>query len=172
MAEPKRNDYKRNDYHLKSSLDKPQWESNMKAIQMFEAKVDTIHAELRKDNSTKKHLAYLLPNRQDLPTRMDKLFATNKALLKAKYQPEWTDNKSDRLSRYCDEVTSLEGQSKNIGKMITILRCLNNEVQLKEFLQLQNSKENCDEMIGKTKMKSESNEFSLELERLSSYSQS
>ena len=149
MAEPKRTDYKRNDYHLKSSMGKPQWESNMKAIQMFEAKVDTIHAELRKDNSTKEHLAYLLPNRQRLLTRLDKRFATNKALLEAKYQPEWTDNKSDRLSRYRDELSSLEGRSKNIGQMITIMRCLNSERQLKEFLQLQNSKENCDEMIEK-----------------------
>ena len=75
----------------------------MKAIQMFEAKVDTIHAELRKDNVTKEHLADLLPNRQDLLTRCEKLFAANKALLKTKYQPEWTDNKNDRLSRYRDE---------------------------------------------------------------------
>ena len=149
MAEPKRIDYKRIDYHLKNSMDKPQWESNMKAIQMFEANVDTIHAELRKDNRTKEDLAYLLANRQDLLTRLEKFFAANKALLKAKYQPEWTDNKSDRLSRYRDELPSLEGRSKNIGQMITIMRCLNSERQLKEFLQLQNSKENCDEMIEK-----------------------
>ena len=71
----------------------------MKAIQMFEAKVDTIHAELRKDNVAKEHLADLLPNRQDLLTRLEKLFEANKLLLKAKYQPERTNYKSDKLSR-------------------------------------------------------------------------
>ena len=60
----------------------------MKAIQMFEAKVDTVHAELRKDNVTKEHLADIFPNRQDLLTRLEKLFAANKVLLKAKCQPE------------------------------------------------------------------------------------
>ena len=44
----------------------------MKAIQMSEAKGDTIHAELRKDNVTKVHLADLVPNLQDLLTRLNR----------------------------------------------------------------------------------------------------
>ena len=157
MAEPKRIDYKKIDSDLKSSMDRPQWESNMKAIQMVEAKVDTIHVELRKDNVTKEHLADLLPNRQDLLTKLEKLFAANKVFLKAKYQPEWTDNKSDRLSKYRNELTSLVGRSKNIGQVITMMRSLKNEGQLKEFLQLQNSKEKCDEMIEKNEDEIEKN---------------
>ena len=120
----------------------------MKAIQMFEAKVDTIHAELRKDHVTKEHLADL-PNRQDLLTSLEKLFEANQLLLKAKYQPEWTNTKIDRLSRYRDDLTSVEGRGKNIGQMITMMRSLKYEGQLKEFIQLQNSKEKCDEMIEK-----------------------
>ena len=38
--------------------------------------------------------------------------------------------------------------------MLTMMRSLKNEGQLKEFLQLQYSKEKCDEMLQKTKMKS------------------
>ena len=152
---------KRIDNHLKSSMDKPQWESNMKAIQMFEAKVDTIHAELRKGNVTKEHLVDRLPIRQDLLTRLEKLFAAIKALLKAKYQSEWTDNKSDRLSRYRDELRSLDGSSKNIGQLITMMQSLKSEGQLKEFLQLQNSKENCDGMIEKNEDEIEKNRDAL-----------
>ena len=133
----------------------------MKAIRMFEAKVDTIHAELRKGNVTKEHLVDLLPIRQDLLTRLEKLFAANKALLKAKYQSEWTDNKSDRLSRYRDELRSLDGSSKNIGQLITMMQSLKSEGQLKEFLQLQNSKENCDEMIEKNEDEIEKNRDAL-----------
>ena len=69
MADPKRIDYKRIENHLKSSIDKPQWESNMRAIQSFEAKLDEIHAELRKADVTKEKLTDLLPNRQDLLPR-------------------------------------------------------------------------------------------------------
>ena len=152
---------KKIDSHLKSSMDRPQWESNMKAIQMFEAKVDTKHAELREDNMAKEHLADLLPNRQDLLSRLEKLFAANKVLLKAKYQPEWTDNKSDRLSKNRDELTSLVGRSKNIGQMITMMGSLKYEGQLKEFLQLQNSKEKCDEMIEKNEDEIEKNRDAL-----------
>ena len=152
---------KKIDSHLKSSMDRPQWESNMKAIQMFEAKVDIKHAELRKDNVTKHHLAYLLPNRQDLPTRLEKLFEANNLLLKTKYQPEWTNNKSDRLSRHRDELTSFEGRCKNIGQMITMMRSLKYEKQLKEFLQLQNSREKCDEMIEKNEDEVEKNRDAL-----------
>ena len=69
MAEPKRIDYKRIDNHFKSSMkDKPQWESNMRAIQNFETKMDEIHAELREADATREKLADLLPNRQDLFT--------------------------------------------------------------------------------------------------------
>ena len=66
MADPKKIDYKRIENHLKSSMDKPQWESNMKTIQNFDAKMDEIHAELRKADVTKEKLADLLPNRQYL----------------------------------------------------------------------------------------------------------
>ena len=42
----------------------------MRAIQIFEAKLDEIHAELRKADVTKEKLADLLPSRQDLlPTQ-------------------------------------------------------------------------------------------------------
>ena len=84
MAEPKQND-------LKSSMDKPQRESNLKANGKFETKMDAIHADLCKKDVTKEHFADLLPNRQDLLTRLEKLVAPNKALLKAKYQPEGTE---------------------------------------------------------------------------------
>ena len=129
----------------------------MKAIQKFEAKVDTIPAELRKDNVKKEHLADLLPNRQDLLTRLEKLFEASKLLLKAKYQPEWTNNKSDRLSRYRDELSSWERRSKNIGQMITMMRSLKYEGLLKEFLQLQKSKAKFDEMIEKNEDEVEKN---------------
>ena len=129
---------------------------------MFEAKVDTRFADQRKVNVTKEHLADLLPNRQDLLTRLEKLFAANKALLNAKlFQPEWTGNKSDRLSRYRDELTSLKGRSKNIGQMITMMRSLKSEGELKDFLQLQNSKENCDEKIDKNEDDIEKNRDAL-----------
>ena len=48
--------------------DKPQWESNMRAIQIFETKMDEIHAELREADATREKLADLPPNRQDLFT--------------------------------------------------------------------------------------------------------
>ena len=73
MAEPKRIDYKRIENHLKSFMDKPQWESNMRAIQNFDTKMDEIHAELRKADVTKRKLADLLPNRQDLLPRWKRL---------------------------------------------------------------------------------------------------
>ena len=78
MAEPKRIDYKRIDNYLKSSIDKPQWENNMRAIQNFETKMDEIHAELRKADVTKEKLADLLPNRQDVFTRWKRRVAANK----------------------------------------------------------------------------------------------
>ena len=151
MAEPKRIDYKRIDNYLKSSIDKPQWESKMRAIQNFETKMDEIHAELRKADTTKEKLADLLPNRQDLLLRWKRvrLVGANTALLKAKYQPEWSDSKGDRFCRYRNELDSLETRHKNIGQMITMMRSLRNEGQLKEFLQLQNSKEKCDEILQK-----------------------
>ena len=149
MADPKRIDYKRIENHLKSSIDKPQWESNMRAIQSFEAKLDEIHAELRKADVTKEKLADLLPNRQDLLPRWKRLVGANTALLKVKYQPEWADNKGDRFCRYRNELDSLEARHKNIGQMLTMMRSLKNEGQLKEFLQLQTSKEKCDEMLQK-----------------------
>ena len=73
MVEPKRIDYKRIDNYLKRSIDKPQWKSNMRATQNFEAKVDEIHAELRKADVTKEKLADLLPNRQELLPRWKRL---------------------------------------------------------------------------------------------------
>ena len=149
MAEPKKIDYKRIDNYLKSSIDQPQWESNMRAIQNFETKMDEIHAELRKTDTTKEKLAYLLPNRQDLLLRWKRLVAANTALLKVKYQPEWSDSKGDRFCRYRNELDSLETRHKSIGQMLTMMRSLKNEGQLKEFLQLQNSKEKCDEMLQK-----------------------
>ena len=135
-------------------MDKPQWESNMKGILNFETKMNEIHAELRKADVTKEKLADLLPNRQDLLSRWKRLIGANTALLKAKYQPEWSDNKDDRFCRYRNELDSLETRHKTIGQMLTMMRSLKNEGQLKEFLQLQNSKEKCDEMLQKTKMKS------------------
>ena len=92
MAEPKPNDFKRIDNFLKSFMDNPQKESSLKAFRNFETKVDAIHDDLRKKDVTKEQFADLLPNRQDLLTRLEKLVAPNKALLKAKYQPEGTDN--------------------------------------------------------------------------------
>ena len=59
----------------------------MRAIQNFEAKMDEIHAELRKAEVTKEKLADLLPNRQDLLPRWKRLVGANTALLKVKYQP-------------------------------------------------------------------------------------
>ena len=64
-------------------MDKSRWESNLKAIQNFETKLDTTHAELREEIVTKEHLSELLPNRQDVLTRWEKPVAGNKALLKA-----------------------------------------------------------------------------------------
>ena len=121
----------------------------MRAIQSFEAKLDEIHAELRKADVTKEKLADLLPNRQDLLPRWKRFVGANTALLKVKYQPEWAVNKVDRFCRYRNELDSLETRHKNISQMLTMMRSLKNEGQLKEFLQLQNSKEKCDEMLQK-----------------------
>ena len=68
----------------------------MRAIQNFETKMDEIHAELRKADTTKEKLADLLPNRQDILLRWKslRLVGANTALLKAKYQPEWSDRKA------------------------------------------------------------------------------
>ena len=121
----------------------------MKAIQSFETKMDEIHAELRKADVTKEKLAGLLPNRQDLLSRWKRLVAANTAFLKAKYKFEWADDKADRFGRYRDELNSLETRHKTIGQMLTMMRSLKNEGQLKEFLQLQTSKEKCDEMLQK-----------------------
>ena len=145
MAEPERTDYKRIENHLKSSMDKPQWESNMRAIQNIETKMDETHAELRKADTTKEKLAGLLPNRKDLLLRWKTLVAANTALLKGQYQPEWSDSKGDRFCRYRNELDSLETRHKNFGQMLTMMRSLKNEGQLKEFLQLQISKEKCDD---------------------------
>ena len=125
----------------------------MKAIQNFESKTDEIHAELRKADVTKENLADLLPNQQDLLPRWKRLVAAKTAFLKATYQPEWSDSKGDRFCSYRDELESLERRHKNIGQMVTMMRSLKNEGQLKEFLQLQNSKEKCD-CFKKPKMKS------------------
>ena len=121
----------------------------MKAIQNFETKLDEIHAKLRKADATKEKLADLLPNRQNLLLRWKRLVAANTALLKAKYQPEWSDSKGDGFCRYRNGLDSLETRHKNIGQTLTMMRSLKNERQLKEFLQLQNSKEKCDEMLQK-----------------------
>ena len=121
----------------------------MRAIQSFEAKLDETHAELRKADVTKEKLADHLPNRQDLLPRWKRLVGANTALLKVKYQPEWADNKGDRFCRYRNELDSLETRHKNISQMLTMMRSLKNEGQLKEFLQLQNSKEKCNEMLQK-----------------------
>ena len=121
----------------------------MRVIQNFEAKLDEIHAELRKADVTKEKLADLLPNRQGLLPRWKRLVGANTELLKVKYQPEWADNKDDRFCRYRNELDSLETRHKNISQMLTKMRSLKNEGQLKEFLQLQNSKEKCDEMLQK-----------------------
>ena len=88
-------------------MDKPQWESNMKGIQNFGTKLDEIHSELHKADVTKEKLADLLPNRQDLLPRWKRLVGVNTALLKAKYQQEWWDNKGDRFCRYRNELESL-----------------------------------------------------------------
>ena len=68
MTEPKTINYKKSDY-LQSTLDRAQWQSNLRAIQNFEAKMDEIHAELRKADVTKEKLADL-PNQQDFFTRL------------------------------------------------------------------------------------------------------
>ena len=127
MAEPKRIDYKRIYNYLKSSLVKPQWESNMRAIQNFETKMDEIHAELRKADTRKEKLADLPPNPQDLLLRWKRLVAVNTVLLKAKYQLEWSDSKGDRFCRYRNELYSLETRHKIIGQMLTMMRSLKNE---------------------------------------------
>ena len=121
----------------------------MRAIQNFETKMDEIHAELRKTDTTKEKLADLLPNRQDLLLRWKRPVAANTALLKIKYQPEWSDSKGDRFCSYRNELDSLETRHKSIGQMLTMMRSLKNEGQLKKFLQLQKSKEKCDEMLQK-----------------------
>ena len=111
--------------------------------------MDEIHAELRKADVTNRKLADLLPNRQDLLLRWKRLVGANTALLKAKYQPEWSDIKGDRFCRYRNKLDSLETRHKNIGQMLTMMRSLKNEGQLKEFLQFQNSEEKRDEMLQK-----------------------
>ena len=121
----------------------------MRAIQSFGAKLDEIHAEQRKADVTKEKLADLLPNQKDLLPRWKTLVGANTALLKVKYQPEWADNKGDRFCRYRNELDSLETRHKNISQMLTMMRSLKNEGQLKEFLQFQNSKEKRDEMLQK-----------------------
>ena len=113
------------------------------------SKMDEIHAELPKADVTKEKLADILPNRQDLLPRWKGLVGANTALLKSKYQPDWSDNKGDRFCRYRNELDSLETRHKNIGQMLTMMRSLKKEGQLKAFLQLQNSKEKCDEMLQK-----------------------
>ena len=165
MAEPKRIDYERTDNHLKSSMDKPQWESNIRAVQNFEKKWDEIHVELRKADVTKEKLADLLPNRQDVFTRWKRLVAANKALLKAKYQPEQDDGKGNRFCRYRDELDSLETRQTIIGQMLTMLRSLKNEGQMKEFLQLQKSKEKC-HASKKRRRNRQKSEYSLQLKGL------
>ena len=153
MAEPKRIDYERIDNHLKSSMDKPQWESNMRAVQNFEKKMDEMHAELRKADVTKEKLSDLLPNRQDVFTRWKRLVAAKKALLKAKYQPEWDDDKGNRFCRYRDDLDFLETRQTNIGQMLTMMRSLKNEGQLKEFLCFKNPKKNVMKCFKRTKTK-------------------
>ena len=123
--------------------------------------MDEIHAELRKADVTKEKLADLLPKRQDLLPRWRRLVAANAALLEAKYQPEWSDSKGDRFCRYWDELDSLETRHKNIGQMLTMMRSLKNEGQLKEFPQLQNSKEICDEMLQKNEIEINKNRDTL-----------
>ena len=49
MADLKKNDYKRIENYLKSSMDEPQWESNVRAIQNFETKMDEMHAQSRRN---------------------------------------------------------------------------------------------------------------------------
>ena len=147
-------------------IDKPQRESKIEAVRNFETKMDELHAELRKADVTKEKLADLLPNRQDFLIRWQRLVSANKTLLKAKYQPEWMDSKSGSFCRYLDELDSLETRHKTIGQMLTMMRIFKNERQLKEFLHLQNSKENCDEMIEKTKMKSKRIEMSFAIQRI------
>ena len=136
MAEPKRIDYKKIENFLKNSMDKPQWESNMKAMQSFEAKVQSTQVELRGNDVTKESVAELLPNRFDYLARWEKLVVANKALLKAKYQPEWSDFTNDKLSRYHNALNKLEEESEKIGQMLTLMRSLKDERQLKKFLQL------------------------------------
>ena len=111
--------------------------------------MDEIHAELRKADVTKEKLADFLPSRQDLLPRWKRLVAATTALLKAKYQPEWSDSENDRFCRYRNELDSLETRHKNIVQMLTMMWSLKNEGQLKEILQLQNSREKCDEMLQK-----------------------
>ena len=121
----------------------------MRAIQNIETKLDEKHAELRKADVTKEKFADLLPNRQDLLPRWKRLVGANTALLKAKYQREWSDSKGDRFCSYRNELDSSETRHKNIGQMLTMMRSLKNDGQLKKFLQLQNSKEKRDEMLQK-----------------------
>ena len=89
--------------------------------QKFETKLDEIHAELHKADVTKEKLADLLPNRRELLPRWKRLVGVNIALLKAKFQPQLSDNKGDRFCRYRNELGSLETRHKNIGQMLTMI---------------------------------------------------
>ena len=68
---------------------------------------------------------------------------------------------SARFCRYRNELDSLETRHKNISQMLTMMRSLKNEGQLKEFLQHQNSKEKCDEMLQKNEEESNKNRYTL-----------
>ena len=84
MAEPKKIDYKKIENFLKNFMDRPQWQSNMKAMQSFDTKVQSIQAELRQEDVTKESVTELLSNRFEFLMRWEKLALANKALLKAK----------------------------------------------------------------------------------------
>ena len=57
MTDYQRIDHRRINNDLKFSKDESQSESNIKATQNFETKVDVIHTELRKDEVTKEDIA-------------------------------------------------------------------------------------------------------------------
>ena len=80
---------------------------------------------------------------------MEETVAANKLLLKAKYQLECVDSKGERFCGYRNEIDFLKIQHTNMGQMLTMMRSLKNEGQLKEFLQLQNFKGKFDEMLQK-----------------------
>ena len=61
-----------------------------------------------------------------------------------------------------------KAEVKNIGQMNTMMRRLKYEGQLKELLQLQNSKENC-EMIRKNQNKSERIEMRSATQRITKH---